>query len=71
MSEDGTTPKAPRKPRKGSLEALVAEELAAWEAEKLANPKPAMPSLISTLVHLEFDEWDFPVWPEDRRRTTA
>jgi hypothetical protein len=70
-TEKPTPPKPPKRPRKGSIAALVAEELAAWEAEKLANPKPPTRSLISTLVHPEFDEWGFPVWPKDRRRTTA
>jgi hypothetical protein len=74
VNEDGTLPKppkAPKKPRKGSIAWLVQEELAAWEADKAANPRPPMPSLISTLVRPEFDEWGFPVWPKDRRRTTA
>ena len=64
MSEDGTLPKppkAPKKPRKGSI------AFAAWEADKAANPRPLMPSLISTLVCPEFDEWGFPVWPKERR----
>ncbi len=35
--------------RKDSIAALVEEELAAWEADKTANPRPPTPSLISTL----------------------
>jgi hypothetical protein len=56
MSSDS---RAHKPPRKGSIAWLVQEELAAWEADKAANPRPPMPSLISTLVHLEFDEWGF------------
>jgi hypothetical protein len=57
---DKEKPKAPRKPRKGSIAALVAEELAAWEAERAARPPadPKAPSWISTLPRSGGEPWD-------------
>jgi hypothetical protein len=58
MSEEAEKP--PRKPRKGSIAALVEEELAAWEAERAARPPadPNAPSWISTLPHSGGEPWD-------------
>jgi hypothetical protein len=73
------SPAKPKRPRRSPYQSMVDEIMAeeeAWKAEqeaaKIAAGEPPPPHVEKWKlpIHREYDEWGFPMWPKDRRRTT-